>query len=319
MTWTESLRANPIPWLLEMENPAIRYWTLVDLLDRAADEPEAKAARAAIPGYTPIAGLLEAQKRDGYWVRPDYYLPKHEGTFWVLSMLGDAGMTAEDERIQRACEFMFAYQLDDGAFHRRSRVAGKGLVWRDAEPCTHARIVRFLIQFGYGDDSRTREAVHWLLAQQLEDGMWDHCPSRRYRCLRATLDVLGVAKLDAEVAAHPGIGKAAQAVCDLLMEPRMSRYHVGMPWTTLEYPYCDYGLVPALDALLHLGRTADEQKIAGGLEYLLDRQLPNGGWPLDFRPERLPFDVGEPGEPNKWVTLDALRAMKAAASTSQGT
>jgi hypothetical protein len=314
MTRAESLRANPIPWLLEDENPAVRYWTLVDLLDRPADDPEVQAARAAIPAYAPIAGLLAAQKPDGYWIKRDYYLPKHEGTFWVLSMLADAGLTSEDEPIRRACEFMFTFQLDDGAFHRRSRMAGEGLVWRDAGPCTHARIVRFLIQFGYGDDPRLRTAVDWLLMTQLDDGMWDHTSSRRYGCLRATLDVLRVATLEPRAVAHPGIARGAKAVRDLLMEPRMHRYHVGIPWTTLEYPYCDYGLIPALDALLQLGYGEDDPKIAQGLEYLLSRQLPDGAWPLDLRPDRLPFDVGQPGAPNKWLTLDALRVVKTVAS-----
>jgi hypothetical protein len=42
----------------------------------------------------------------------------------------------------------------------------------------------------------------------------------------------------------------------------------------------------------------------------LGRQLPDGAWPLDKERERLPFDVGRAGEPNKWLTLDALRVVK---------
>ena len=51
-------------------------------------------------------------------------------------------------------------------------------------------------------------------------------------------------------------------------------------------------------------------KIAAALEYLRSRQLPDGTWPLDQSPRPLPFDVGQPGQPNKWVTLDALRVIK---------
>jgi hypothetical protein len=46
------------------------------------------------------------------------------------------------------------------------------------------------------------------------------------------------------------------------------------------------------------------------LEYLLGRQRPDGAWALDQRRDRLPFDVGKPGQPNKWLTLDALRVTK---------
>ena len=205
---------------------------------------------------------------------------------------------------------MFTFQRESGAFCRRRRVSGKGLVWtQEPGPCTPARIVRFLIQFGYGQDPRTRAGVDWILDNQRDDGMW-HCREDRYNCLRATLDALRVAVLDAEAAGHPAIQRAAEFVCDLLLKRGMSKYHVGIPWTRLEYPYFGYGLIPALDALARLGYKGDDPRIAGALDYLLSRQLPNGTWPLDKERARLPFDVGRPGEPNKWLTLDALKVVK---------
>lgn len=46
------------------------------------------------------------------------------------------------------------------------------------------------------------------------------------------------------------------------------------------------------------------------LDYMLSRQLSDGSWPLDQVPYRPPFDFGQPGAPSKWITLDALRAVK---------
>lgn len=308
--WLALLSADPIPWLLEPENPAIRYWTLIDLLNMPGDAPDVQSARAEIASHPPVAGVLATQKRDGYWVKRDYYLPKHHGTFWTLSVLADVGLTAGNEQIRRACEFMFAFQREHGPFCRRRRVAGQGIVWDTAPgPCTHARIVRFLIQFGYGQDPRIRAAIDWLLEVQRDDGMW-HCgQSERPGCLRATHDVLRVAALDPTSAAHPAVARGAAAVCDLLMAPRMDRYHVGIPWTVLAYPYFDYSLISALDALARLGYGPDD-KIAAALEYLLSRQGSDGAWRLDQVSRRPPFDVGQPGEPSKWLTLDALRALK---------
>ena len=51
-------------------------------------------------------------------------------------------------------------------------------------------------------------------------------------------------------------------------------------------------------------------KVATALEYLLSRQLPDGTWSLNQNPYRLPFDAGQPGEPNEWLTLDAMRVIK---------
>lgn len=124
------------------------------------------------------------------------------------------------------------------------------------------------------------------------------------------LDYLCAAALDPETAVHPATACAAEIVCDLLMQPRMGRYHVGDLWTILEYPYFGSGVISALDALARCGYTLEHPKIAAATEYLLSRQLPNGTWPLDQSPPRPPFDVGRPGEPNKWLTLDALRVIK---------
>jgi hypothetical protein len=311
MTWPDAVRGDPVPWLLEPENPSVRYWTLVDLLDRPVDDPEVRAARAAIPTSPPAAELLAAQKRDGYWVKRDYYLPKAYGTFWVLSVLADLGLSAEIDGVRRGCTFMFTFQRENGAFCRRRRVQGRGIVWDEQPgPCTHARIARFLFQFGYGDDPHTRAAMNWLLATPRDDGMWHCSRTGRYGCLRATLDVLRAAVLDSETAAHPAVARGAEVVCDLLMESRMHRYHVGGMWTILEYPHFGYGVISTLDALARLGYTLKHPKIAEAMAYLLSRQSDDGAWPLDQRAPRPPFDVGQTGEPNKWLTLDALRVIK---------
>jgi len=310
-SWRARLRADPIPWLLELENPAIRYLTLRNLLDRPADDADVVTAQGAIPCYPPIAELLASQQPDGYWVKRDYYLPKHNGTFWVLCALGDVGLTAEHPQIQKSCEFMFTFQREQGPFCRRRRVSGRGIVWdTNPGPCTHARIVRFLIQFGYGDDPRVRAAIDWLLAAQRGDGMWDCGRPTRPGCLRATHDVLRVAALDPEAAAHPAVARGASVVCDLLMESGMSRYHVGISWTTLQWPPFDHSLVSTLDSLARLGCTANHPKMAHAVDWMLNRQLADGSWPLDETSDRPPFDPGPTGQPNKWVTLETLQALR---------
>ena len=52
MTWTDALRANPLSWLLEPENPPVRYWTLrgIRLTDRPTNA-EVTEVPAAIPAW----------------------------------------------------------------------------------------------------------------------------------------------------------------------------------------------------------------------------------------------------------------------------
>lgn len=307
----ERARPSPVRWLLEADNPPIRYGTLRDLLERPAGDPEVRAASSAIPSFPPLAQLLAAQKHDGYWVGRDYYLPKNAGTFWTLCVLADMGLTREHPAVQRGVAYLLAHQRQDGAFCRRRRISGQGIVQEpDPDPCTHARIVRLLIQFGYGEDAQTRAGMAWLLATQRQDGMW-LCPRPgRHGCLRATLDYLRAAVLDPAAAVHPATARAAAVLAGLLMQPGMGRYHVDDQWTVLEYPYVGYGVIPALDALGRLGYTTAHPQVAAAVEYLLSRQLPSGAWPLDRHPHRPALDFGRPGEPSKWLTLDALRVLK---------
>jgi hypothetical protein len=132
-------------------------------------------------------------------------------------------------------------------------------------------------------------------------------------CLRATHDVLRIAALDRWTASQPTVIMAADVVCDLLMLPRMDRYHIGEKWGTwecLKYPYFGFSVISALDALVRIGFTTENTKIANAAEYLLSRQLPDGTWPLDESWSRAPIDFGRVNEPNEWLTLDALRVIK---------
>ena len=300
-----------INWLFDTGGPTIQYRTLVELLDKPWDDPEVQTAWAMIPDYPSLAALLAAQRSEGYWIQRDFYIPKHSSTFWVLSVLADLGLSRENSHIQRGIEFMFTQQRPDGGFCRQRRVSGKDWV-RDEqpEPCTQARIVRFLIQFGYGQAPRTRLAIDWLLEEQRSDAMWLCSHARGRGCLRATLDFLRAAALDPATAALPTVAHVALVVADLLLEPNMDRYHVGNEWLTLTYPYFGYSLISALDTLARFGFTPAHMKIANSVEYLLSRRHPDGSWSLDERVERCPLDFGKPGEPNPWLTLEALVALK---------
>jgi hypothetical protein len=232
----------------------------------------------------------------------------------VLTVLGDMGMTKENEAVRRGCEFMLEHQCEDGAFRRKRKKSGHGWVLEgSSEICTHARIVRFLIQFGYGESEVVRRGITWMLAEQREDGMWFCRQEGKRGCLRATIDVLRAAALDAEAANQSGIKKGARAVVELLMLPRMSRFHIGERWgmwEELKYPYFGFSLISALNVLAKLGWTMEEPKIDAAVGYLLDRQLGDGGWPMDACWPDAPIDFGQPGEPNKWLTLDVMRVLK---------
>jgi hypothetical protein len=81
-----ALQADPLGWLLEPDDAAVRHQALLQLLDRPADDPDVATSRRAAMAADPIASILAAQDPDGYWEKPGPgYATKYRGTVWQLS------------------------------------------------------------------------------------------------------------------------------------------------------------------------------------------------------------------------------------------
>ena len=65
--WKASLRADPIPWLLENACAPIRYRVLVELLDRRRDDPQVVELRKQVFDDPAGRKLERTQRKDGSW------------------------------------------------------------------------------------------------------------------------------------------------------------------------------------------------------------------------------------------------------------
>jgi hypothetical protein len=98
-------------------NPSVRYFTLRDLLVRREDDSELQATRAAIPTLKAVAKIFSKQELKGYWEDPaNPYHPKYKSSYWQIMTLGQLGMDKSDERVRKACEYVFQFQLNEGGF-----------------------------------------------------------------------------------------------------------------------------------------------------------------------------------------------------------
>jgi hypothetical protein len=87
-SWTDRVKSDPLPWLLDESTPAVRHLALRGLLDRPVDDPDVVAARAAAMQVEPIAQILAAQNAEGWWVKPGHgNSPKYTATVWQLIFL----------------------------------------------------------------------------------------------------------------------------------------------------------------------------------------------------------------------------------------
>lgn len=99
------MKVDPTDWLLERENPSVRYFSLRDILDYSDKDPEVVEARAAIRHSSKVSRILGKQKPEGYWESAEQpYHPKYKSTYWQVMILGLLGLDKGDERVRKACE-----------------------------------------------------------------------------------------------------------------------------------------------------------------------------------------------------------------------
>ena len=144
-------------WLLEPQDPNVRYLALRDLLEAPPNDPQLLAARKDAYTQGPIAAILAAMHPEGFWVRPGPgYTAKYRSAVWSLTALAQLGASAaHDERIARACAYVLDHALAEGArFSYNGAPSG-------TFDCLQGNLCAALFSLGYADP-RLEQAFDWM-------------------------------------------------------------------------------------------------------------------------------------------------------------
>ena len=313
---------DPLPWLLEPENPSARYSTLTGLLDRPADDPEVMAARAAIPVRGPARAILDAQWPEGYWVAPGVgYSPKYKATVWQVIYLAALG-APRTEAVARACtQVLDESRLPDGRFSAKKTAQG-------AIACLGGNLLRALMQFGCRDP-RVAESVEALAEMALRDGFrcrynalqdgdgnWPHHMRDGLPCAWGAIKTLAAFAELPEGERSPAVRDAIEAGAALLLGGNLAdgdfptATEPSPLWSQFGFPLgYTSDLLEALEVLGSLGLELGTQ-LAPALDLVRGKRTGSGRWVLEHTPENTWAGFGVVGEENKWVTLRALRALR---------
>lgn len=311
---TTLLRKELVEWLLEGE-PWVTYRTLTDLLGRDEQDEAVAAARRAISKHVLIRKIFAAVNKDGYWGSPQdihTWWPKKSSTFWILPVLADFGLTAEDKRILRACEYIFSTQLESGGFGWSPPSA--------TGDCHSAIIIETLAKLGMLDNSRLQSAYQWLVKRQrLDGGFW--CKNtgqigglrqKEPSCAMATMFVLGALAQNPKLRDHQVAHKAVDFLFECWKNRGKVKYaghdsQIGTGWEKLKYPHTDYKILKFLDALSRFEHAKPRLINSEMVDLLLSKRDSKGR----FTPESIvktwrDFDFGQKEKPSRWVTLLTL-------------
>lgn len=315
---TSFLRAVPLEWLLKGE-AFVRYSALVDLLDNDPDDNEVRAVRQYITRQKVIKRILLGQNEHGYWGNPRdivTWWPKKDTTFWVLGVLADFGLTRQNRRVARACEYVFSKQLPVGAFG-----------WAPPPTpgdCFTGILVESLAKLGFGRDPRLSRAYAWLVnRQRLDGGFWckktglpggprESEPS----CAFATLCVLGALVQSLELKEGETARRAVEFLFRCWKNRGRIKYaghdsQIGKGWEKLKYPFTDYKILKYLDILSRSDIARTDPRIARITDRLMKKADRDGRFYAEsIHKVWSDFDFGQKKKPSRWITLLVYRILK---------
>src|SRR5512138_1029479 len=167
MSWKNQLRKDSLPWLLESDDPSVRYLALRELLDLSPDDKKLKSARKAAHKEGPIADVLSQMNEEGYWVKSGPgYNPKYRSTVWSMILLAQLGASVnEDKQIAQACKYVLDNMAEGGQFTTSSSGAPSGTV-----DCLQGNLCWSLMEMGC-DDPRLASAYEWMARTVIGEGI----------------------------------------------------------------------------------------------------------------------------------------------------
>jgi hypothetical protein len=308
-----------------------------DLLEYPSEGSELEAAREEAHTLGPIATILAEMDAAGYWAEPGPgYLPKYRSTVWSIIMLAQLGASvAEDERIARACAYLMEHALTPGG-HFTTSGAPSGTI-----DCLQGNLCWALVELGY-EDPRLETAYEWMARSVTGEGVApaeDRQATVRYyagkcgpvfacgannklRCAWGAVKVmLALGRWPVE-RRTPLIENAIKQGIDFLFstDPAGADYPSGWSekpsgnWWKFGFPvFYVTDLLQILETLALLGYD-DDPRIANAMAIVRQKQDSNGRWPLEYDYTGKTWgDFGAKKQPSKWVTLRALRVLKAVA------
>ena len=327
--WKSLLKADPTEWLLEEDNPSVRYFTLTDILDEPQCGSEVKQAKEAIMSKGLAPKILEKMNGSGFWeTPPSFYTAKYKGTSWQLIILAELGTDPADQRVKKACEFILEksqhYESHGFSVARAEKTGGgrqSGVI-----PCLTGNMVYSLIRLGYLDDPRVLAGINWITTyQRFDDGEgapkgWPY--DKYVMCF-------------GKHSCHMGTAKALKALAEIPSEKRDSKtqetikngaeyflkhhiYKRSHDLTKLSKPgwlHFGFPLMYQTDALEILGILTKlgykDEQMQETVDLVVSKQDSKGRWNLENTFNgRFQANIERKGQSSKWVTLNALKALK---------
>jgi hypothetical protein len=334
MSWQNQLKGDSLFWLLETESPEVRYLAMRDLLERSKTDLELRTACKDAHKNGPIANILSKMDKTGFWVEPGAgYNPKYRSTVWSIILLAQLGAYVdEDERINQACNYLLDHALTkSGQFSTSGAPSG-------TVDCLQGNLCWALLKLGC-EDPRLEKAFEWMARSVTGEGvassenrqaairyyagkcgpMFECGANSKLPCAWGAAKVMLAFGSWPETKWTPLIKRAIQHGIDFLfsVDPATADYPCGFSnqpsqnWWKFGFPvFYVTDLLQIVEALASLGCSGDP-RLSNAITVIREKQDTMGRWLLEYDyTGKTWVNFGTKKQPNKWVTLRALRVLK---------
>jgi hypothetical protein len=316
--WIGHFNYDPLVPLKSSKSESILYFTKRDLLK---EESKPLNTLWNLPSAIKI---LDKQQEEGYWRYPAWKKKLNEPenynlleTYRQLGFLVEKyGFTKEHSAIERASEYIFSCQTDEGDI--------RGFYGTQYSPNYTAATTELLIKAGYSNDHRVKRILEWLLSMRQEDGGWAIAmrtnnakyldvvnnpiafePNRKKPFSHmVTGIVLRAFAAHSKYRNYKAVKVAGEHLTSRFFKPDKYTDRRGVEyWTKVSFPFWWTDLVSSLDSLAYLGFTTSHPQIKLALETLRDKQSESGMWDLKLL-------KGKDQNLSLWINLAICRIFK---------
>ena len=298
-----------VSWLLTGD-VAVQFRTGRDLMGR---EDPALQARIALEGDG--AALLAASGGEGHWAR-GFYQPKWTSSHYTLLELKNMGLPRDQPRARDVVASILAEEKGrDGGLNPTRTV-------RASDVCVSAMTLDYASY--YGATSQDLESVvDFLLGQHLPDGGFN-CRSNHggahHSSVHTTVCVIE-AVTEYRCSGHryrlDELRSAQAGATEFLLRHRLFRSEstgevMNAEFTRLHHPpRWHFDVLRGLEAMAAAGVPWDP-RMEDGVRVLETRRMPDGRWAANRPyPGQTHLPPPRPGLPHPWLTLGALRVLRA--------
>ncbi len=307
---------NVTEWLLEEENPSVRYRTMRELQEVPESDPNLQLVKNQIPSYQPVEKMLDAMHPKGYWEEYNRYKKRFIGkgteymwntTHFILANLAELGMTRDEFKIEKAGNRYLSLQQPDGDFLGHFS-------------CVYGLNIRTFILLGFKDDPRLKKTIDLMVNSVRHDNgyLCDIHEGKRKKgkpvksCVRGSAKILYSLGELPELWNEPFSKKIVEYFLNrnLLYKTTNLKTYVRKDAGLTMFPfYWGFGLIDVLLPLAKMGYGTDP-RMKSAWNVLARHKTKANKYLLDSDRKPKYWEIGKHGTINKWITFYAYLCLK---------